>query len=117
MEIDVEDKGNYQLVRCYGLLGSDIRDFFDRSIHSLIEDSRTRILFDLSQVDRITSDGISVLVTLVSRANAKGSRVVFANPSPFVQAVFQVTKIDRFLETEPTVDRAVTRLLESPRHD
>lgn len=80
-------------------------------LHPLIEDGRLRILVDLSAVDRITTEAISVFVTLVSRANAKGSRVVFVNPSPFVRAIFSATKITKFLETEDTLEKGVERLL------
>ncbi len=111
MKIEVEDKGEYRLIRCSGFLGSETRDYSDSELHPLIEDGRSRLLADLSGVDRITSDGISVFVTLVSRANAKGSRVVFVNPSPFVRAIFDATKITRFLETEETYEDGVKRLL------
>ncbi|MGI9473316.1 MAG: STAS domain-containing protein [Rubripirellula sp.] len=111
MKIEVEDKGDYRLIRCSGMLGGDTREYSDSSLHPLIEDGRSRLLVDLSGVDRITSDGISVFVTLVSRANAKGSRVVFVNPSPFVRAIFDATKISRFLETEETVDDGIKRLM------
>jgi len=111
MKIEVEDKGEYQLIRCSGLLGTETRDYSDSVLHPLIEDGRSRLLVDLSGVDRITSDGISVFVTLVSRANAKGSRVVFVNPSPFVRAIFDATKITRFLETQENYEDGVKRLL------
>ena len=114
MKFEIEDCGDYRLVRCDGLLGSGVREFSGDIIHPLIEDGKSRILVDLSGVNRITSEGIGVLVTLVSRANAKGCRVVFVCPSPFVQAVFDTTKINRFLETESTFDEGLKRLLEDP---
>ena len=111
MKIEIEDKGEYRLIRCSGLLDSETRDYSDSELHPLIEDGRSRLLVDLSGVNRITSDGISVFVTLVSRANAKGSRVVFVNPSPFVRAIFDATKLTRILETEETYEDGVKRLL------
>ena len=110
MKIEVEDKDTYKLLRCSGILGGEIREFSDDAIHPLIEDRNARIVVDLSGVDRITTAGISVFVTLVSRANAKGSRVVFVNPSPFVRAVFEATKITKFLETEETIQAGLERL-------
>jgi anti-anti-sigma factor len=113
MKFEVEDKGSYRILRCSGALGS-IRDLSGEMVHPLIEDGRSRILVDLSGVDRITTEAISVFVTLVSRANAKGSRVVFVNPSPFVRAVFSATKITTFLETEDTMEKGLERLLADP---
>lgn len=110
MKIEVEDRGNYKLLRCSGVLGGDVRGFSDDAIHPIIEDRNARILVDLSGVDRITTEGIGVFVTLVSRANAKGSRVVFVKPSPFVRAIFEATKITKFLETEDTIEAGIERL-------
>lgn len=114
MKFEIEDRGDYRFVRCDGVVGPGIREYSSDIIHPLIEDGKSRILVDLSGVNRITSEGIGVFVTLVSRANAKGCRVVFVCPSPFVQAVFETTKINRFLETESTFDEGLKRLLEDP---
>jgi len=111
MLIDVEDRGDYQFVRCSGILGSGIRSTSDETLHRLIESQKSRVLVDLSGVDRITTEAISVLVTWVSRANAKGSRVVFINASPFVQAVFDATKINKFFETADHFDQGLKQLL------
>jgi anti-anti-sigma regulatory factor len=62
---------------------------------------------------RITSQGIGLLVTLVSRANSLGGHVVFIHTTPFVQAVFETTKISRFLEACETAEEGVGRWGES----
>lgn len=111
MKCEIEDRGDYYMVRCSGVFDSGVRTFFSDVVHPLIEDSRARILVDLAGVDRITSDGLSAMVTLVARANTKGSRVVFAAPSPYVQAVFEATRIDRFLQIEPTFEAGTRRLI------
>ena len=110
MKIKVEDKDTHKIIHCSGILGGEVRELSDEAIHPMIENGRARIVVDLSGLDRITTEGISVFVTLVSRANAKGSRVVFANPSPFVREIFKATKITKFLETEDSIEAGVERL-------
>ena len=83
-------------------------------MHPIIEGKSSRVLVDLSDVQRITSEGIGVFVTLVARANTKGSRVVFARPNPFVKAIFDSTQINRFLETEDSIEEGVHRLFQPP---
>ena len=112
MKFEIEDRDTYCVVRCAGVIDSGIREYSSDIIHPLIEDGKHRVLIDLSGVNRITSEGISSFVTLVARANSKGSRVVFVCPSPFVQAVFDATKINRFLETEPTMEAGLKRLFD-----
>lgn len=115
MKLEVEDLGSYQIVRFSGVLDGSIRQFSSDSIHPLIEDQGSRVLVDLSGVERLTSEAIAVFVSLVSRSNSKGSRVVFVNPSPFVHAIFEITKITKFLETYDTTEEGLERLLASNR--
>lgn len=118
MKFELEDQGSYRVLRCLGVMDSGMRQYSNDIIHPLVEQPKSKILVDLSGVNRITSEGIGVFVTLVARANTKGSRVVFVCPSPFVDAVFSATKIDRFLETEPTLEAGLKRLLgETPESD
>lgn len=109
MKIEIEDKGSYQLVRCGGILNGLMQGESNEAIHPLIEQHQ-RVLIDLSGVERITTQGLSAFVTLVARANAKGSRVVFVNPTPFVKAIFDATQITKFLETEETMEAGIERL-------
>ncbi len=110
MRIEIEDKGSYQLIRCSGILNGVMQGEASEAIHPLIE-KHQRVLIDLSGVDRITTQGIGAFVTLVSRANAKGSRVVFVNPTPFVKAIFEATQITKFLETEESLEAGIERLM------
>ena len=112
MKLEIEEAKGYMIVRCDGNVGGSAREDIDAAIHPMIEHHASRVLIDLSKVDRITSEGIGVFVTLVARANSKQSRVVFANPTPFVKAIFDTTKIIRFLETEESIEAGVARLLE-----
>ncbi len=114
MKLDVEDIDTYKIVRCHGLVDGSIRDETDKFVHPIIEEKTSRVLVDLSDVQRITSEGLGVFVTLVARANTKGSRIVFAQPTPFVKAIFDSTQINKFLETEDSIEAGVHRLFEPP---
>lgn len=114
MKIEIEDMGSYQLVRCSGILNNMMRGESSDVMHPLIENHK-RVLVDLSGVDRITTEGIGAFVTLVARANAKGSRVVFVNPTPFVKAIFEATQITKFLETAETMEEGILRLSQQPK--
>jgi anti-anti-sigma factor len=112
MKIDVEDTADYKLVRCHGSADGSLRDQADKMVHPMIEEKTTRLLVDLADVQRITSEEIGVFVALVARANTKGSRIVFARPTPFVKAIFDSTRINDFLKTEDSIEQGVRRLFE-----
>jgi anti-anti-sigma factor len=110
MNIEVTEKEGYSLAALHGVLDDSSKQPFDELLHPIIAGGGGRLLIDLSGAERITSAGIGHLVTLVSRANTKGSRIVFANPTPFVKSVFAVTLLDRFLDIAGSADEAMERL-------
>lgn len=111
MQLDVEDATTHKIVRLGGHLDGTLRDATDELVHPIIEEKSSKLLVDLSGVERITSEGLGVFVTLVARANSKGSRIVFAQPTPFVKAILDTTQLTKFLETEETIEAGVDRLL------
>ncbi len=110
MNTTVRECDGYVLAELAGTIDEGAKAAFDEHLHSVIESPGKHLLIDLSGSARITSAGIGSLVTLVSRANAKGSRVVLVNPSPFVASIFQATKLNKFFEIAPTVDEGIARL-------
>jgi len=111
IKTEIEDLGTHQIVRFSGALDGSIRQFSSDKIQPLIEDPKSRIMVDLSGVERLTSEAIAVFVSMVSRSNGKGSRIVFVNPSPFVLAIFEITKITKFLDTYDSAEKGLQRLL------
>lgn len=109
MEFSTE--AGYTLVRLQGLLDESCKAAFDEHLHPLIDAGKPRFLIDLSGSDRVTSAGIGHLVTLVSRANAKGGSVVLVNLTPFVKSVLHTTKLTKFFDIEDSIETGVRRLL------
>jgi anti-anti-sigma factor len=112
MKVEIVPSQQYVLVKVHGLLDEACKAEFDEQIHPLIDTGTKKLLVDLSGSDRVTSAGIGHLVTLVSRANAKGGSVVFVNPSPFIKLVFHTTKLTKFFDVEETTEAGIQRLLE-----
>lgn len=110
MNATVTEREGYTLAELEGTIDESAIATFDEHLHSAIETRGTRMLVDLSGSERITSAGVGHLVTLVSRANSKGSRVVLVNPTPFVASILKVTKLDKFFDIEPNIDAGIARL-------
>ena len=65
------------------------------------------LVVDLSGTDFCDSMGLNVLVREHERAEAAGGAVFLAAPGEAVRRIFQVTGIDRFLRTSPSLDAAL----------
>jgi anti-anti-sigma factor len=68
------------------------------------------VVLDLAGVPFVNSAGLGDLVRLVAQANVQEARVILASPSAYLGGVLELTKLDRFFETSPTVAEAVQRL-------
>lgn len=104
MIIETTDAKDYKVAKLTGVIDEDSRVPFDEHLHPIVSEEEKNLILDLSGADRITSAGITHLVTLVSRANTKGSRVVLANATPFVKSILAVTKLTKFFDVAETID-------------
>jgi anti-anti-sigma factor len=105
----IDDRGDYILVSLQGVIDDAMKPLFDDQLHPLIESRGRGVVLDLSGCKRITSGGISLLVTLTARANMSGSCVVIAQPQSFVKAVFHMSKLDHFFDVRDTILEAVNQ--------
>lgn len=113
MEVTFVPHDRYVLAQTSGPINESARDVFQQQLHPLVADG-TRLVLDLAGSQRIDSQGVSNLVTLVAHANTNSSRVIFCNLQPYVATVLSVTKLDRFFDVAPTLDEAVARATGTP---
>lgn len=113
MEVTFVPHDRYVIVQTRGPINEEARDVFQQQLHPLVADG-TRLILDLSGSQRIDSQGVSNLVTLVAHANTNSSRVIFCNLQAYVATVLSVTKLDKFFDVAPTLDEAVARATETP---
>ncbi len=73
-------------------------------------EGRDRLVVDLAQVWMINSAGLGELVRLTAEANSQGGRMLYVNPSPFVQGVFDNTRLNTFFEVHRSLDSALAAL-------
>jgi anti-sigma B factor antagonist len=106
MQIDVNYEDGIHIAVLDGLLDENAREAFEEQLHLLVIERGNRVILDLSAVPRVTSSGLGLLVTLMARANTKGASLVLAAPTPFVESVIGVTRLDQFFVMAPSVERA-----------
>ena len=115
MTIDVEDHDGVKLLKLTGeLTGGEDSALVD-TVTDLLANRHARIVLDLGDVHYVNSAGLGELVRLVAQANIQESRVVLANLSAYLAGVLEMTKLDRFFETRPTVSEALEALAQQVR--
>jgi anti-anti-sigma factor len=112
VDLALTQEDGYYLAATEGTLDESVHGPFREKLHPLFADKGQKLVIDLSGSKRINSEGLSALVRLVTDANTRGCRVVYASPAPFVAEVFQVTRLGLFFTVAPTRAAAVEALSE-----
>lgn len=112
MELKIRQEDGYVVASTVGSIDALADQPFRDKLHPVIRERGTKLILDVVGSNFLSSAGISSIVLLVTDANTCGSRVVLANPSPFVANVLSVTKLDKFLTVAPSIEDAVKLMTE-----
>ena len=80
----------------------DLRDVLNKAI----EAGNVRILVDFRDVSFIDSSGLGIFVVYYKKAKARGGTIKFANLSPIVRKVVELTRLDKHFEIYDSVSEA-----------
>lgn len=100
MEIRIDSSQAPVRVALRGNLVGEANRELDGALMPLVSDGGHDVVVDLAEVGRIDSQGLGVLVNLTCRSNLTKGRLVFARPSPYVDELFSLTQLKRFLNVD-----------------
>jgi anti-anti-sigma factor len=110
VDISLAQQKGFTLATTGGPLDDSTTAAFREHLHPLFNTRGTKLIVDIAGSPRVTSEGLTAMVRLVSDANTRDGRVVFAGPTAFVSEVFRVTRLEKFFEVAATVDEAARGL-------
>ncbi len=73
-----------------------------------------RVILDLSRLDYLNSQGISVLLMAWRRARRESGRFVLAAPRGAVRKLFEITRLSSFILTRDTLEEALSLVSPPP---
>ncbi len=98
IEIQLDRTRSFPIARLSGALSGLDADQFNDALGELPFGNEARLALDLSKLKSIDSNGLSVLIALVTRSRLSQGKVVLVAPSPFVAGVLSVTRLDRWFD-------------------
>ncbi len=107
MKIDIDETGPFVLAKLSGDFDTASSEMFSKSLEEHVGEP---LLLDLSAVEFISSSGLGAIMNLVARARAGDGNVILVSPSPFVQGVFETTRLHEWFDISDTIEDAVARL-------
>jgi len=103
--------GNVYIIQCTGrvILGEEVKAL--EAAFELGERDFTRLVVDLSEVTRLDSIAMGLLVRYAERMNKRGGGVRLATPPAFVVNLLNMTKLSGLLPSYPTEEEAILSFL------
>jgi anti-anti-sigma factor len=104
--------GNVYVIECVGrvVLGEEVKAL--EAALEFAEREFTQIVLNLSEVNRLDSIAMGLLVRYAERLGKRGGGLRLAGPPPFVTNLLNMTKLSMMLPGYPTEEEAIVSFLE-----
>jgi anti-anti-sigma factor len=87
-------------------LGNDCRQV-EWTTNKLVNESRKKIIFDLTQITHLDSTGIGIIVTVAGQMKQAGGQLRVAGANEHVAQLLKMTSVDRIVGLHPSTVAAV----------
>jgi anti-anti-sigma factor len=106
--------GNVHIIHCQGRIvaGDEVKSL--EAALDMASREAPRIVLNASEVDRVDSIGIGLLVRYVSRVRKRGGDLRLAAPQAFVVTLLKLTMLSSVLQVYATEDEAILSFLDRP---
>jgi anti-sigma B factor antagonist len=88
-------------------MGNDCRQV-EWTTKKLVDQSRKKIIFDLSGITHLDSTGIGIIVAVAGQMRQAGGELRVAGASEHVEHILKVTNIDQIVSLHPNTNAAAT---------
>ncbi len=111
MEVSRMQKDGVEVVKAVGRIDSNTAPKLREVLEAIIENGRYRIVFDMSEVEYLSSSGVWVLLE-TQKACRKWNRggLAIVAPSDNIDYTLDLAGLKHFIEIFPDVDTAISQL-------
>lgn len=94
----IAQQDDTRLVELVGRLDSNSSGDFEKSLPTLFDRPGTKVVFDMTQLNYISSAGLRVVLMSAKRAKAAQGRLLLCGLQPHVKEVFEISGFLKLLE-------------------
>jgi len=99
LQLEVERRPAMTLVHCAGKVIIESCNHLSKTVRSLITEDKP-IQVDLGKVTQVDSVGVGTFVSVWASAKNVGCDLQFINPSPEVEDLFEITRLNELFGVE-----------------
>ena len=81
---------------------------FEKNVQSILSQGINKLILDLSNVKRINSTGLAILITGFHLLANSGGALALTNLNDFIKGALTITKLDHVFQYYNTVDEALS---------
>ncbi len=104
MDIAQQEKNGVVCIKLTGRLDADSAPAAEAAVKELMQQGQTRVLFDLSELDYISSAGLRVILLTVKGLQGQKGKVVLSALRPYVREIFDVSNFSSIIPITDTVE-------------
>lgn len=104
MKLDYEEKDGIICVRIAGRLDADSAAQAETTLKELLKEGKSRLVFDLEEMDYISSAGLRVILMTVKELQRRKGKVVLSALTPYVREIFDVSNFSSIIPITDTVE-------------
>lgn len=90
LELNIAESGEIQILSIVGRLDSSSSSKFENVALDLINSGKTKLVFDLSALEYISSAGLRVLLVVVKRVKPADGALVLCGVNAMINEVFDI---------------------------
>ena len=109
MELSVYDNHGVTVVMPSGEMDAENSTQLGEELNHLLTEGSRKVVIDLGQVGLMNSSGLATLIHYYKLARSNCGDISLAALQPPVRQVFLLSRLDRVLDLQPDVARAVQR--------
>ena len=102
MDINCAIEGDVAILSLGGRMDGTQAGAVEERFNALVQEGRSRFVFDLSELGYISSAGLRIVLVAVKKTKALQGRIVFAGLSEQVTEIFEMSGFLPLLETAAT---------------
>jgi len=111
MTMEARDIDNVHVVQFEGQIRiSTQNDFKDHLDHLSADFGEKTVLLNMSGISYMNSAGIGIIVDSFKKFREKGGHLVISNLTPDIFRLFEVTKLNRFIEIFESEEAALIKV-------
>ena len=110
MELTHQKEGENLIITIKGRLDATTSPEADNAIKKIVEEDRSRVLFNFKGLEYLSSGGLRVILGVAKEIRRKECKLVLCSLNPFVKEIFVVSGFKSLIPIADTVESGIKQL-------